>query len=90
MRSTIRHFKVHCCAVFLVSYFLFLPIATFANEVLSRQQVIEIVQQQYGGKVLQAKIKNGSYIVKLLTDSGRVRLIEVDAQNGTILSPKKK
>lgn len=90
MRSTIRHFQAHCCALLMVSLFLFSPITAFANEPISRQQAIEIVQHQYGGKVLQAKMKDGSYKVKLLTDSGKVKLIEVDAQTGTILSPKKK
>lgn len=90
MRSTIRHIKANCCALLIASFFLFSPITGFANEPLSRQQAIEIVQNQYGGKVLQAKMKNGFYKVKLLTDSGKVKLIEVDAQTGTILSPKKK
>lgn len=90
MRSTIRHFQAYCCALLMASFILFSPIKAYASEMISLQQAIEIVQDQYGGKVLQAKMKKGYYQVKLLTDSGRVKLIEVDAQSGTILSPKKK
>ena len=71
-------------------FFLISPTTIYANEPLSRQQAIEIVQSQYAGKVLQAKKKNGAYQVKLLTDSGIVKLIQVDAHSGTILTPKKK
>ncbi len=90
MRSTNHDFKAYGYVLLIVFLFLCSPIKAFSDEAISRQQAIEIVQQQYGGKVLKAKKKNGFYEVKLLTDSGRVKLIEIDAMSGTILSPKKK
>lgn len=56
---------------------------------ISKQHAIAVVKENFGGKVLKAKLikqPNVSfYRVKLLTKKGRVKLVRVDSRTGEIL-----
>ncbi|RDE18740.1 hypothetical protein DV711_14030 [Motiliproteus coralliicola] len=60
-----------------------------AAEPIGRDRAAEMVQQRYGGKVLDLKrVGSGNkmaYRVKLLQPSGRVKLILIDATSGKAL-----
>jgi len=47
-------------------------------------QAIEAVQRATGGKVLDAKDLGGQYRIKVLTRSGEVRVVYVDAETGAM------
>lgn len=53
---------------------------------ISKQQAVEIVKQQYPGRVLGVKRKANVYKVKTLSESGNVRITSVDAASGKIKS----
>jgi uncharacterized membrane protein YkoI len=53
-----------------------------AQQRVTLQQAIDIVQQATGGRVLDAKEGNGQYRIKVLTRNGEVRVVYVDAQTG--------
>lgn len=57
---------------------------------ITSSQAAAIVQQQYGGKVMnvQARQINGGivYSVKILQSSGHMRTVNVDGQSGALLN----
>jgi uncharacterized membrane protein YkoI len=53
-----------------------------AQQRVTLQQAIDIVQRATGGRVLDAKEGNGQYRIKVLTRNGEVRVVYVDAQTG--------
>ena len=59
------------------------------GEVLPLARILEIAQQQVPGDVIEVELesKRGAliYEIKVLTDTGRVREIKVDAKQGTVL-----
>jgi len=72
-----------CCGCLFVSF-------TALSNVLSKQQVVAQVVQQFQAKVLsirQAKQGDQSvYIVRLLTTRGRVKTIIIDANTGAVIA----
>ena len=76
---------------FSLSFTLMLLLSTsvFAtSDGISKQQAVEIATQSYPGQVLSVKRKGNVYKVKTLSDSGKVRVIVIDAQSGKIESGK--
>ena len=63
------------------------------KEGIGREQAIAIVKQRFEGKVLKVQHKKNSkasfYKVKVLTESGRVRVLRVDSQSGKLLNASK-
>jgi uncharacterized membrane protein YkoI len=63
------------------------------NKIISEQQAIAVVKQNFGGKVLKAKfIEQPSasfYKVKLITKEGRVKQVRVDSRTGEILNNRR-
>ena len=57
-----------------------------ASEGISKQQAVNIATQSYPGRVLAVKRKADVYQVKMLSDSGKVQVIRVDANSGKIKS----
>jgi uncharacterized membrane protein YkoI len=55
-----------------------------AERRVSLAQAVELVQRATGGKVLDAKDLGGQYRIKVLTRSGEVRVVFVDAQTGAM------
>jgi hypothetical protein len=53
-----------------------------AERRISLQQAVERVQRATGGRVLDAKDLGDHYRVKVLTRSGEVRIVVVDAASG--------
>ncbi len=52
-----------------------------APKASSKQQAINIATQQHPGRVLGVKRQADVYKVKILSDNGKVRVIQVDAKN---------
>lgn len=78
--------------VLLPLFFILLLLSTgvhAAPDGISKQQAVEIVKQQYPGRVLGVKRKANVYKVKTLSESGNVRIISVDAASGKIKSGQK-
>jgi len=74
---------------FSLSFTLMLLLSTsvFATpEGISKQQAVEIATQSHPGQVLSVKRKANVYKVKILSDTGKVRIIMIDAQSGKIES----
>lgn len=57
---------------------------TVAQRRVSLAQAIETVQRATGGRVLDAKDLGGQYRIKVLTRSGEVRVVYVDAETGAM------
>lgn len=57
---------------------------TVADRRVTLAQAIESVQRATGGKVLDAKDLGGEYRIKVLTRSGEIRVVFVDAQTGAM------
>jgi uncharacterized membrane protein YkoI len=57
---------------------------TVAERRLSLAQAVEMVQRATRGKVLDAKDLGDQYRIKVLTRSGEVRVVYVDAQTGAM------
>lgn len=55
-----------------------------AERRVSLAQAVEMVQRATGGKVLDARDLGGQYRIKVLTRSGEVRVVFVDAQTGAM------
>jgi uncharacterized membrane protein YkoI len=59
------------------------------GEVLPLARILAIAQERVPGDVLEVELesKRGAlvYEIKVLTQSGRVREIKIDARNGTVL-----
>ncbi len=53
---------------------------------ISKQQAVTIATQSYPGRVLAVKLKTGFYKIKILSDSGKVYVIKVDAASGRLKS----
>ncbi len=58
--------------------------STVAERRVTLAQAVAIVQRATGGKVLDAKDLGGQYRIKVLTRSGEVRVVYVDAQTGAM------
>ena len=57
-----------------------------SGDCLPLKRVIRSVSQQYGGRVLDAGFGgNGVYVIRLLTNDGRVLDIAVDCASGQIM-----
>ncbi len=64
-------------AITLVLASLSLPV-----QATSLDQAVAQVRQQTGGRVLSAETVNSVHQIRVLTDSGKVRLIRVPAEGG--------
>lgn len=57
---------------------------------ISASEAARIVEQRYGGKVMNVQTRQGNggvvYSVKILQSSGHMRTINVDGQSGAILN----
>ena len=58
--------------------------AAAAAEAISKQQAMNIATQNHAGRVLAVKLKGNVYQVKMLSDSGKVHIIRIDAKSGKI------
>jgi uncharacterized membrane protein YkoI len=54
------------------------------EEGISKQQAVSIATQKYPGRVLAVKKKANDYKVKIISDSGKVQVIRIDAKSGEI------
>lgn len=69
---------------------LLLSTSVFATpDGISKQQAVEIATQSHPGQVLSVKRTANVYKVKTLSDTGKVRIIVIDAQSGKIEPGKK-
>lgn len=94
--SPSRYVVTHCLTIavtLMKTIFLFLSItlmllhnsSVFAQaEEITKQRAVEIATQSYPGQVLSVKRKANVYKVKTLSDTGKVRIIMIDAQSGKI------
>ncbi len=64
---------------------LLIPPAHAEEQKISKQQAINIAQQQHPGRVLSVKQKADSYLVKVLDKQGTVRVIRVKRTNGQVI-----
>ena len=55
-----------------------------AQQRVSIEQAIAIVQRETGGKVLDARAQGQHYRIKVLTRGGEVRVVYVDAATGAM------
>ncbi len=55
-----------------------------AQQRISIEQAIAIVQRETGGRVLDARAQGQQYRIKVLTRSGEVRVVYVDAATGSM------
>lgn len=62
----------------LISAFITLPVQA-APQAADKQQAVDIAQQGFPGRVLSVKRKGDYFHVKILNDSGDVRIIKVKA-----------
>lgn len=57
---------------------------------ISASQAAKIVEQRYGGKIMNVQTRQSSggviYSVKILQSSGHMRTVNVDGQSGAILN----
>ena len=53
---------------------------------ISKQQAMNIAQQNHPGRVLAVKQSGTAYRVKILNANGEVRIILVDAKSGKVLN----
>lgn len=64
------------------------------GQVLPLREVLDRVEQQYGGQVLKIEFEreDGRFIyeIRLLQDDGRMAKLEVDATDGRVLKIKRK
>ena len=64
--------------------------AVARGEALPVSRILEIAQREVPGQVIEVELEwdddRLEYEVKVLTESGRVREIEIDASNGRVLS----
>lgn len=65
--------------------FLLLNGSLFAQEIISKQKVSDIINANYHAKILKISLDNSAYKVKLLTDNGRVIHVYLDAYTGEFL-----
>lgn len=55
-----------------------------AQAKISKGQAARAAQSKHGGKVLSVSQSGGNYRVKLLKDSGKVIIVIVDGQSGSV------
>ena len=69
---------------------LIMPLTTTVNaqseQAISKQQAVNIAQQENPGRVLSVKRKDSNYRVKILNKDGEVRIIVIDANTGRVIS----
>ena len=73
-------------SLFFISMLLFNTLLHAASEGISKQQAVNIATQSYPGRVLAVKRKTDVYQVKVLSDSGKVQVIRINANSGKIES----
>jgi len=73
-------------SLFFISMLLFNSLLHAAPENISKQQAVNIATQSYPGRVLAVKRKTDVYQVKILSDSGKVQVIRINADSGKIES----
>src|SRR5215468_4520899 len=56
------------------------------GDCLPLKRVIRSVNQRFGGRVLDAGGGNGVYVVRLLTNDGRVMDVTVDCASGQVIT----
>ena len=66
----------------LVALISFSSLIYAAN--ISKNEAAASAQQAYSGRVLSVKLKKSVYKVKILSSSGQVRVVKVNAKNGKI------
>ncbi len=71
-------------SLFFISMLLLNTLVHAAADGISKQQAVNIATQSYAGRVLAVKRKANDYQVKILSDSGKVQIIRVDAESGKI------
>ncbi len=71
-------------SLIFISMLLFNTLAQAAPEGISKQQAMNIATQKHAGRVLAVKLKGNVYQVKMLSDSGKVQVIRIDAESGKI------
>lgn len=52
--------------------------------IISKHEAATSAQRAYSGRVLSVKQKNSVYKVKILTRTGQVRVVRVNAKNGQL------
>ena len=57
-----------------------------APDDISKQQAVDIAMQTYPGRVLSVKRKSGVYLVKTLSENGRVQVVKIDARTGQVVT----
>ena len=66
--------------------------ASRAGEVLPLETILRSVRKRYHGKLLDADlVRSGSgyvYLIKIIDDSDRVRILQVDARSGRVLGAR--
>jgi len=80
----VRLMKTIFFSLFFISMLLFNSLLHAAPEGISKQQAVNIATQSYPGRVLAVKRKTDVYQVKILSDSGKVQVIRIDANSGKI------
>jgi hypothetical protein len=71
-------------SLIFISMLLFNTLVQAAPEGISKQQAMNIATQNHAGRVLAVKLKGNVYQVKMLSDSGKVQVIRIDAKSGKI------
>jgi hypothetical protein len=69
--------------IFISMLLFYMPVQA-APESISKQQAMNIATQSHAGRVLAVKLKGNVYQVKMLSDSGKVQVIRIDAKSGKI------
>ncbi|WP_417763949.1 PepSY domain-containing protein [Shewanella sp.] len=52
--------------------------------VRSSNEAAQIAQRQFGGKVLKVQKRNNGYVVKLISEDGRIMYVNINAVTGAI------
>ena len=72
--------------LFFISMLLLNTPVYAAPEGISKQEAVNIATQRHPGRVLAVKRKSNVYQVKMLSDSGKIQVIQIDAKSGKIQS----
>ncbi len=65
---------------------LILLLFTSVALAIDKHQAMNIAQQSHPGRVLSVKQTSSTYRVKILSASGDVRVIVIDAKNGKVVN----
>lgn len=57
-----------------------------AQPSISKQKATSIAQQHIKGRVLSVELVNDAYRVKILSDSGSVHVLSINASSGAVIS----